>query len=128
MSKLSGHESPRFQTFRTHADHVPSENLKEAASFFSTSGSVPQLHTASPSFDFSNFKSALPAASQQVPVSFPEMLHRPAQSNSSGTAWASDFMNFQQTQPSSSSKQVMTVPPSISAQNVQQQHLQNSGS
>lgn len=57
-------------------------------------------------------------------MSFPEMLQETTKSDSSGTAWASDFMNFQ---PTSSSKQTTTIRPSVRTQNVQQQPLQNPG-
>ncbi|KAF9653810.1 TPR-like protein [Thelephora ganbajun] len=120
------------QTFRTHNNPVSSENLKEAANFFSTSSSAPVLHTPSSPFDFANLKNALPTVnhqSLQVSMSFPEMLQRQTQFSSSGTAWASDFMNFQQTQPSSSSKQTIATPPSVvGVQNIQHQSLRNSGS
>lgn len=119
-----------FQTFRTHANPVSSENLKEAANFFSTSNSTPLLHTPSSPFDFASLKNGLPVVSHQspqLPMSLPEMLQKTTQSGLSGAAWASDFMSFQQAQPSSPSKQVTATLPPVGMQNVQQQPLQNPG-
>jgi len=124
------HRLPRFQTFRTHTNPVSSENLKEASNFFSTSNSTPLLHTPLSPFEFSSLRNALPGVnhqSPQLPMQFPEMLQEKAQSDSPGATWASDFMNFQHTRPTSSSKQVMATPPSVGTQHVQQQPLQNPG-
>ena len=131
VSELSDHKLPRCQTFRTHTNPVSSENLKEAANFFSTSHPAPLLHTPSAPFDFSSLKNVLPVVNHQrlqSPMTFPDMAQQTIPPNLSGVAWASDFMDFQQTQPSSSSKQAMSTPPSVMALNVRQQPLQNHGS
>jgi len=124
------HELDYFQAFRTYINPVSSENLKDAANFFSASNSAPLLHAPSPPFDLANLRNALPIVSHQSLrglVKSPDMPQQTAQPNLSGAAWASDFMNFQQTQPSFSSGQVVTTPSSIGVQNVQQP-LQNPGS
>lgn len=121
--------TPGFQTFRTHPNPISSENINEAANFFSTSSSAPLLHTPSSPFNFSNLKDALPAIDHRglyAPKSFPEMLHEPTQSSLSGAAWASDFMNFQQTQPNAP-QQMMATPPSVSVQTAQRPTIQNPG-
>lgn len=118
------------QTFRTHANPVSSENIKEATSFFSASNPTPLLHTPSSPFDFASLNNALPVVNHQgphVPMPLPEMLRQNTQPKLSGAAWASDFMNFQQTQPNSSSKQVAATPPPIGMQSAQQRPLQNHG-
>ena len=127
-SRPGDRELSYFQTFRTYTNPVSNENLKEAANFFSASNSTPLLHTPSPPFDLANLRNALPVVGHQSLrglVKSPDMLQQMGQSNQSGAAWASDFTNFQQTQPSSSSRQVMTTP-SVGVQNVQQP-IQNSG-
>jgi hypothetical protein len=120
---------PLCQTFRTHTYPIPSENLKEAADFFSAPNSAPLRHTSLSPFDFSSLKNAFPVTHQnpQVHMPFPDMLQGTIRSHSPGAAWASDFMSFQQTRPSSPSKQAMATPPSVMTQNVQQQALQNPG-
>jgi len=127
VSEPTDHKSPRFQIFRTHTNPVSTENLKEATNFFSPSDSPALLQTPLSLFEFSSLKNALPVVnhqSLQVPMSFPEMLQETTKSDSSGAAWASDFMNFQ---PTSSSKQTIATRPSVRTQNVQQQPLQNPG-
>lgn len=125
--RLNETKRPVFQTFRTHANPLSSENIKEAASFFSASNSAPLLHTPPSSFDFSDLQNALPTINHQglqAPKSFPEIQQQ--STNLSAPAWASDFMSFQQTQ-SSSSKQLMATPPSVRVQTAQRQTFQNPG-
>ena len=117
------HELYYFQTFRTYTNPVSSENLKEAVNFFSASNSAPLLHTPSPPFNLAGLRNALPIVSHQSLrglVKSPDISQQTAQPNLSGAAWASDFMNFQQIQPSSSSRQVVTTPSPVGVQNVQQ--------
>ena len=100
------------------------EDLKEAANFFSVSNSAPVLHAPSSPFDFANLQNALPVVNHQRLQ--PAMSQQPVQSNLSGSAWASDFMSFQQTRPGSTSERVVTASPSFGVQNPQQP-LQNPG-
>ena len=120
--------TPYVQTFRTQTNPLSSENIKEAANFFSASNSAPLLHTPPSSFDFSDLQNALPTINHQglqAPNSFPEIQRQ--STNSSGPAWASDFINFQQRTQSSSSPQVMATPPSVRVQTAQRQTFSNPG-
>lgn len=108
---------------------MSSENIKEAANFFSTSNSAPLLHAPPSPFNLSDLENALPAINLlglQAHKSFPEMPQESAKSNLSGPTWVSDFTNFQQTQ-LSSPRQVMASPPSVREQGAQRQGFQPSG-
>ena len=60
-------------------------------------------------------------------MSLPEIQQQSIQSNLSGAVWAPDFINFQQAQLNSESKQVMVTIPSVGVEIAQHQTHQNPG-